>query len=65
MKIGSGRGPGTTPGDPEKLKDARTPYVLVGPWEVGAPSASQGRFLSDFGVILGSLFKHFLAHFGS
>ena len=62
VKIGSGRGPGTTPGDPKMLELS----TVVVPWlEVGDRGASQGRFWSDFGLILGSLLEHFWVHFGS
>ena len=39
--------------------------VVVPLLEVGGRGASQGRFWSDFGVILGSLFEYFWVQFGS
>ena len=62
MKIGSGRGPGSTPGDPKKRGGTENSVPLS---DVGGRGASQGRFWSDFELILGSLFEHFRVQCGS
>ena len=62
MKIWSRRGPRSTPGDPRKRGGTENSVPLL---DVGTPGASQGRFWSDFGLILGSLLEHFWVQFGS
>ena len=64
-----GRGPGTTPGDPRKFGDARTPYdrgmMVVDLLETGGRGGRQSRILNDFEVISESRFNDFWIYFGS
>ena len=57
------KGPQGGPKEPPRMLElsAVVPPLL----EVGGRGASQGRFWSDFGLILGSLSEHFWIQFGS